>query len=98
MITPAADMKAAYTPGEVTHSAATKNATSAPATPICSAVSSGQARQTAAAKAAANIRRPTSGVGGERSRKLSVTQPLFANQTRNNASTAKSASHTYAAR
>src|SRR5437899_8028595 len=43
-----------------------KKAASAPQLPTCSGVWSGQARVTAAMKAAANTRRPTSGVGGER--------------------------------
>ena len=62
--------------------------------PTCSAVSSGQARHTAAAKAAANTRRPTSGVGGERNNGLSSQADVEAIDASSSASSASNASQT----
>ena len=60
-------MNAPNTGGRPAHSAATKNATSAPAWAICIGFLSAYARHRPATRAAANMTRPTSGVGGERS-------------------------------
>ena len=68
---PAAVMKAPNTLADSAHSAATKNAASAAASPRSSGVCLGQARHTATTKAAAKISRPASGVGGERSSQCS---------------------------
>src|SRR5215510_10314308 len=99
-MTPVASMKSAYASGAPAHSAARKKATIAPAMPTGTGLYSGHARHTAAAKAAASIRRPMNGVGGERSHQKSSElrsgeRPIHAMST---PSAASSASHAYEAR
>src|SRR5205809_7558447 len=105
---PAAVMKAVYELGAPAFSAAMKKAASAPQLPTCSGVWSGQARVTAAMKAAANTSRPTSGVGGERNSHQSSTVfhqvpetgllPAAAIHATSSASPASSTSQRYAMR